>query len=87
MSSTDSDWGVIHPSAFGRNRLAAEATPRAYGALRYQCPVTGSFVLLTDEQSLESITTRHTRLRCNACGKVHLFRCEEDGAEPAAAPN
>ena len=81
MDTTDLDWGVIHPSAFGRNTLAAEATPRAYGALRYQCPVMGSFVLLTDEQSLESITTRQTRLRCNACGKVHLLKCEEETPE------
>ena len=50
----------------------AEATPRPHGALRYRCPVTGSFVLVTDEASLNELTASPARLRCVDCHELHL---------------
>jgi hypothetical protein len=51
----------------------ATATERPHGALRYCCPVTGSFVLVTDEASLERLARPRVRLRCADCGEMHLL--------------
>ena len=88
MSAPDFAWGTIHPSALTHAAALlrrAQSTPRAHGALRYQCPVTGSLVLVTDEASLKRLTGKRGRLRCTACREIHLLACEADQAVVAAA--
>jgi hypothetical protein len=85
MSATDR-FGSIHPSAL---RQAAgfmrwvEATPRPLGALRYRCPVSGSFVLVTDEDMLKELAASRARIRCVDCGEVHLLIQDASGAADA----
>ena len=72
-------WATIHPSALGQTAGMvrwAKAIPRAHGALRYECPVTGSFVLITDEAALAKLARPRGRLRCMDCGEVHLLAQE-----------
>jgi hypothetical protein len=67
---------TLHASVFREAATAirkAAATTRAQGALRYQCPVTGSFVLVTDEAALAGLSSPNGRMRCTACGEVHLL--------------
>jgi hypothetical protein len=69
-------WATIHPAALGQAASMvrwAKVTPRAHGALRYQCPVTGSFVLITDETALAGLAQSRGRLRCMDCGEMHLL--------------
>jgi hypothetical protein len=83
MSATDR-FGSIHPSALrqasGLLRWV-EATPRPHGALRYRCPVTGSFVLVTDDDALKELSRPRARVRCMDCGEMHLLTqdAENDG--------
>ena len=49
------------------------ATPRAHGALRYRCPVSNSYVLVTDDAELAALARPEAHLRCPACGDVHLL--------------
>jgi hypothetical protein len=56
----------------------AESTRRAYGAIRYRCPVTGSFVLITDENTLQWLARPQARLRCADCGELHSIGGEAD---------
>ncbi|MFN3657221.1 MAG: hypothetical protein ACK4UO_08210 [Pseudolabrys sp.] len=49
--------------------------------MRYVCPVTGSFVLVTDPDALRLLERPHARLRCVGCGETHFIACtsaEED---------
>jgi hypothetical protein len=83
MSIHDLSWDPIHNSAYGHMRSLlrpAAATPRAHGALRYRCPITGSFVLLTDEPTLRSLAQPSARLRCADCGELHLIASIVEGA-------
>jgi hypothetical protein len=78
---------TIHPSVFregaGLLRWVA-ATPRPHGAVRYRCPVTGSFVLVTDEAALERIERPRARLRCVDCGEIHLLARESADGDSTA---
>jgi len=69
--------GHIHPSVFHASAgplLEAEIEPRGSGAVRYQCPATGSFVLVTEEQALVRLKGHPVlRGRCPACGEMHLL--------------
>ncbi|MGH6738636.1 MAG: hypothetical protein ACREDY_06330 [Bradyrhizobium sp.] len=58
-------------------------TLRPQGAVRYCCPVTGSFVLVTEVRTLAGLTERPIRLRCLDCGEMHLLTLADRG-EPAA---
>jgi hypothetical protein len=49
------------------------ATLRPHGGLRYQCPVNGSFILVTDDPTLERLGQTLGRLRCLDCGEMHLL--------------
>jgi hypothetical protein len=72
-------WNTVHPAAYSQAVSLVRwtvATPRAHGALRYQCPVTGSFVLITDDSALAGIARPRGRLRCMDCGEVHLLTQE-----------
>jgi len=79
MSMPNQTWGIIHPSAY---RHSAEpmsrvpATLRPSGAVRYRCPVTGCFVLVTDPPTLVRIAERDSRTRCMDCGEMHFLTQE-----------
>jgi len=68
--------GTIHPAVYrqepGLMRWVT-ATPRAHGALRYRCPVSKSYVLVTDDAELAALARPEAHLRCPACGDVHLL--------------
>lgn len=82
MTDVFSSASRIHPSAIHASAgplPLAEATPRATGALRYQCPVNDSFVLVTDDETLEDLNARPAlRRRCPACGEMHLMSVASD---------
>lgn len=75
---------TIHPSVHRHSTGFLRRVParqRALGAVRYCCPVTGSFVLVTDDAALDRLAHRGGRLRCVACGEAHLLACESaDGS-------
>ena len=54
------------------------ATPRPHGALRYRCPLTGAYVLVTDEPTLKRFSRPPARIRCADCGEQHLVTIEAD---------
>ena len=75
MSVQHLNWNMIHASVFhnaGRMLRWAAATPRAVGAVRYRCPVTGSFVLVTDDATLKKLARPTARIRCADCGEMHF---------------
>jgi hypothetical protein len=81
-------WSTFHPSAFRHaaaplQRVAAIARP--YGAIRYRCPLTGAFVLVTDEATLSRLARPSARLRCADCGDMHLLTLDLDDADVASA--
>lgn len=79
-------WRTFHTSIFNQAGTVLRwtaATPRAQGALRYRCPVTGSLVLITDESTLATLARPRARLRCADCGEMHLLVREEGPAAPA----
>lgn len=87
MSLNSKNWGNIHPSAYRHAaepvcRVSAALRPR--GAIRYRCPVTGSFVLVTDAATLARLAERDTRLRCVDCGEMHLLVLTQE--TPARGP-
>ena len=72
---------LIHRSVFHRVAAPAEeasVAPRHAGAVRYRCLESGSFVLLTDPDSLAGFNSGDDALRhrCGACGEMHLLRIE-----------
>lgn len=73
-------FGTVHPSALRQGLLPhwvpAVSTPR--GALRYRCPLSGSFVLLTDADALDALSGDNATHRCPACGDVHVFEHADD---------
>jgi len=74
MAFQNVNWSEIPSSVIrqaGGMLRWAPAAPRS-GAMRYRCPVTGSFVLLTDEASLCKFSRPTTRLRCAGCGELHF---------------
>ena len=76
MSLPNQEWATIHPSAFRHSTEPARRVPatlRPSGAVRYRCPVSGSFVLVTDPATLARLAERDTRLRCMDCGEMHLL--------------
>ena len=83
MTMQNSNWGTIHASVYrniGGLLRRAEATLRPHGAVRYCCPLTGAFVLITDEATLGELARPPARLRCADCGEVHLVSVEAAAA-------
>ena len=81
MAVQDHAWGVIHASAYAHARgmlRRVSVTPRPHGALRYQCPITGSFVTVTDDKLLAALARPRARLRCPSCAEMHLLTQRED---------
>jgi hypothetical protein len=73
-------FNTIHSSAVRQPAfpLSVPATRRAHGALRYRCPSTGSYVLLTDPVSLAEASAPNAPVRCPGCGDTHLLM--QDGS-------
>ena len=79
MSFLTQGFCTIHSSIFSQTARAvrrAPATMRGHGALRYQCPVTNSFILVTDDATLSLLAKPQPRLRCPDCGEMHLLTHE-----------
>lgn len=76
MTAPPTPWSRIHPSVFhsaaGPLRVT-ESAPRPSGAVRYRCPHNESLVLVTDEAALAELDRPMARLRCAACGEMHLL--------------
>lgn len=87
MSYQDLPWSTVHRSAYDHARgllRPAEASERRGGSLRYRCPITGSYVLVTDELTLAWLAQPQAKLRCADCGELHLIGADE-GAIPSIA--
>lgn len=81
MNVPINSWATMHSSVYREAATLvrrAAATTRAHGALRYQCPVTNSMVLITDEAALAGIAHPRGRLCCMNCGEVHLLTQDAD---------
>lgn len=79
MSFPVQGFGTIHASVFNQAASMvrrAKATMRGHGAVRYQCPTTNSFVLVTDDATLASLAKAQPRIRCADCGEMHLLTHE-----------
>jgi hypothetical protein len=80
-------WDTVHASAYGHVRgllRPAAAVSLKGGALRYRCPLTGSFVLVTDKNTLHWLARPRAQLRCADCGELHLLTFEAEDAVVAA---
>jgi hypothetical protein len=53
------------------------------GAVRYRCPESGSYVLLTDPTALKRLSARP--VHCGGCGGEHRLLCTGDGLVDSAA--
>lgn len=87
MSIAFRNWGYIHPSVFSHAASLTRwvpATLRPLGAVRYRCPVTGSFVLVTDDTTLATLDRPRARLRCPTCGEMHLLTQDRRDEDPEA---
>ena len=80
MSIQDLSWDPIHNSAYShaRNLLWPAQSKKQAGGLRYRCPITGSFILITDQSTLEWLARPNARLRCAGCGELHVIGREAD---------
>lgn len=84
---SDDRWRTMHPSVFadaGRLLRWTGSTQRPHGAVRYRCPVTGSFVVVTDEAALKKLGRKRARVRCAGCGEMHMLACDDADDHPAA---
>ncbi len=79
MTAPSNSWSRIHPSVFhsaaGPLRVT-ESALRPGGAVRYRCPHNDSLVLVTDEAASAELDRPTARLRCAACGEMHLLTQE-----------
>ncbi|HEX5507757.1 MAG TPA: hypothetical protein VFX37_04565 [Pseudolabrys sp.] len=71
------NWPRLHSSIYRQGNsaphsIAAKAV--ANDAYRFRCPITKSFVLLTDDETVTALHCGRARLRCVACGELHLVR-------------
>jgi hypothetical protein len=88
MAFPTQSFGTMHASVFsqaGNMVRHAAATMRAHGALRYQCPVTSSFILVTDDATLAGLAKPQARVRCMDCGEMHLLTRDAPMCEPATS--
>lgn len=88
MTSETFNGNRMHPSVYRQAGIMSRwaiATPRPHGALRYRCPTTGSFVLVTDEPSLRKLASPPARLRCADCREIHLIAVPAESAPAIVA--
>lgn len=86
MAVPTQHWSTTDSSTYRRPASVvrrAHATMRAHGALRYQCPVTASFVLITDDATLATLTRPRARVRCMDCQETHLLTRDAVNCDPA----
>ena len=76
-------FNTMHSSAVRQPAfpLSVPALRRAHGALRYRCPSTGSYVLLTDPSALSAASAPNAPVRCPGCGDTHLLTQESSRSE------
>ena len=89
MSIEDLAWDALHPSAVihARSKLRpVRAVARPHGALRFQCPESTSFVVVTDDRTLATLGRPRARLRCPSCGETHLLLLESPSEDTDAPP-
>lgn len=73
--------GAAPPSVYQQESYFmrwVSARERPHGAVRYRCPVTGSFVLVTEPEQLARLQRPRTRLRCVCCAETHLLTRDDD---------
>lgn len=88
MTIHDLNWDPVHTSGYVHARglpRPAEAKALSTGAFRYRCPITGSFVLVTDDATLQKLSRPNARLRCADCGDLHLLECVAEELAPVGA--
>jgi hypothetical protein len=76
MAFENLPWSTVGSSARDPVRSLlqpVETDQRAGGSLRYRCPITGSYVLVTDEPTLAWLARPQAKLRCADCGDLHLI--------------
>jgi len=76
MPVPSQSWATVNPSIFSDTAsplVQVKATLRPHGAVRYQCPVTDSLVLITDDRTLADLSRPRARIRCADCGDMHLL--------------
>lgn len=76
MKTASTRWGTIHPSVFSQSAGVVDyvsATARPHGALRFRCPVTDVFVVITDDEALSGLDRPRARVRCPSCREMHLL--------------
>lgn len=86
MPLANRSWTTFHPSVYRHAAepvcsVTGELRPR--GAIRYCCPVTGSFVLVTDPALTAGFAERPIRLHCPDCDEMHLVT-QAPARQPAA---
>ena len=76
-------FNAIHSSAIRQATfpLSVPAMRRPHGALRYRCPSTGSYVLLTDPAALAEASAPNAPVRCPGCGDTHLLTQDASRSE------
>ena len=72
-------FSTIHPSALRPTlpRLAV-ASVRSGGALRYRCPETGSYILVTHAATVEQLSRPQASVQCPGCGDTHVLQQQDD---------
>ena len=82
----------VHPSVYRQSAGLLRQVPaelRPGGAVRYRCPVTGSFILVTDPDALRRLERPLARLHCVGCREMHFFACtdaDEDNSPVVVPP-
>jgi hypothetical protein len=87
MALREENWDTIHPSVFSHAFEPVRRVPatlRPQGAIRYRCPVTGSYVLVTEPATLAGLSERDSRLRCVDCSEMHLLTLTTLACDSAA---
>lgn len=75
--------GLEHTFTRAINSFAYAPASARLGAVRYRCPQSGSYVLLTDPAALKRLSTRP--VHCAGCGGEHRLLGAEDALADSAA--
>ena len=75
--------GLDRTFAYATNGFACVPATTRLGAVRYRCPDSGSYVLLTDPAALRGLSLRP--VHCAGCGGEHRLLATEDALVDSAA--